>query len=428
MIGCGIAVVFMALVWIKWGKHFSKEQKLMAEIITAAAVMGFVSGVSERQNPALLEGGKLIRNENGEGSYEQSLNLWLPGAEEAVEYQVEVPEQYLTKEEEQAYIAAASEELQRLFPGENESVNSIRQRVIISDEYQNGKVLAEWRFDNYKVMDFEGNVIAEELPHEGELVKASVELSCGTTCVMQEFYFRVFPEVLSEKELLLKEISELIKEQGERTGEIYLKLPEQLGEQKVKWTVERDTTPEQILVFGVIIAALIPGVVRARQQEAEKQKKSLLEMEYPDMVSKMALLLSSGMTIQGAFRKIALSYEKKRQKNLISIQPAYEEMLIACREMESGMGEQRAYERYGERCGVSHYRKFGNLLAQNLKKGNRGIVLLLEKEAENAFEERKANAKRYGEEAGTKLLLPMMIMLGIVMLILIVPAVFAFQI
>ena len=40
----------------------------------------------------------------------------------------------------------------------------------------------------------------------------------------------------------------------------------------------------------------------------------------------------------------------------------------------------------------------------------------------------KHAAKRYGEEAGTKLLFPMMLMLGIVMVILLVPAVLAFQI
>ena len=92
------------------------------------------------------------------------------------------------------------------------------------------------------------------------------------------------------------------------------------------------------------------------------------------------------------------------------------------------MGEQKAYEHFGERCGGAMYRKFANILTQNLKKGSQGVVALLEQEAENAFEERKRAAKRYGEEAGTKLLFPMMIMLGIVMVILIIPAVFAFQI
>lgn len=151
-------------------------------------------------------------------------------------------------------------------------------------------------------------------------------------------------------------------------------------------------------------------------------------MEYPDMVSKLSILLSAGMTLQRAWKKIAISYEEKRKNNRGKPMPAYEEMLVVCRELESGRGEERAYERFGERCGQSNYRKLGNILAQNLRKGNRGIVVLLEKEAENSFEERKQAAKRYGEEATTKLLFPMMLMFGMILLILIVPAVTAFQI
>lgn len=67
------------------------------------------------------------------------------------------------------------------------------------------------------------------------------------------------------------------------------------------------------------------------------------------------------------------------------------------------------------------------MLAQNLKMGSYGLVALLEQEAERAFEVRKASAKRYGEEAGTKLLFPMMLMLGLVIVVLMVPAVMAFQ-
>ena len=39
-----------------------------------------------------------------------------------------------------------------------------------------------------------------------------------------------------------------------------------------------------------------------------------------------------------------------------------------------------------------------------------------------AFEKRKETVKRMGETAGTKLLLPMMLMLGVVMVIILVPA------
>jgi hypothetical protein len=52
----------------------------------------------------------------------------------------------------------------------------------------------------------------------------------------------------------------------------------------------------------------------------------------------------------------------------------------------------------------------------------------METEADRAFEERKKNAKRLGEEAGTKLLVPMMIMMAIVIMIVMVPAIMTMQI
>ena len=53
---------------------------------------------------------------------------------------------------------------------------------------------------------------------------------------------------------------------------------------------------------------------------------------------------------------------------------------------------------------------------------------MLKTEAIQAQEERKAHAKRAGEEAGTKLLLPMFLMLAVVLIIVIVPAFLTMQI
>ena len=100
---------------------------------------------------------------------------------------------------------------------------------------------------------------------------------------------------------------------------------------------------------------------------------------------------------------------------------------ITCHEIESGVGEARAYERFGERCGLHRYRKFCSLLVQNLRKGTRGLVQLLEEEVSDAFEERKNLAKKSGEEAGTKMLFPMMMMFGIIIVIIMVPAFLSLQ-
>ena len=68
------------------------------------------------------------------------------------------------------------------------------------------------------------------------------------------------------------------------------------------------------------------------------------------------------------------------------------------------------------------YTKLVSLIEQNRMNGARNLRAMLELEMEDAFEQRKTTARRLGEEAGTKLLLPLFIMLGIVMIIVIVPA------
>ena len=87
-----------------------------------------------------------------------------------------------------------------------------------------------------------------------------------------------------------------------------------------------------------------------------------------------------------------------------------------------------AYEKFGKRCGVAPYMKFGALLAQNTKKGNKGLADILKMEAIQAFENRKSVAKQKGEEASTKLLFPMFGMLAVVMVIVIIPAFLSIQI
>ena len=79
-------------------------------------------------------------------------------------------------------------------------------------------------------------------------------------------------------------------------------------------------------------------------------------------------------------------------------------------------------------CESPVYRKFGMLLSQNLRKGTKGLTNLLQREAQEAFEERKNMAKKLGEEAGTKLMIPLFLMLAVVFVIVTVPAFLTIQI
>ena len=144
------------------------------------------------------------------------------------------------------------------------------------------------------------------------------------------------------------------------------------------------------------------------------------------MISKFALFLGAGMTVRSAWYRIAGEYEL--QKEDTGRRAVYEEMIYTMHEIKGGASEGECYEHFGERCQLPIYRKFGALLSQNLKKGTKGLNLLLKQEAANAFEERKTLAKRLGEEAGTKLLIPMFLMLAVVLVIVVVPAFLSIQV
>ena len=61
-------------------------------------------------------------------------------------------------------------------------------------------------------------------------------------------------------------------------------------------------------------------------------------------------------------------------------------------------------------------------MEQNRKAGTKNLRVILRTEVEDAFEMRKNLARRMGEEAGTKLLAPLFLMLGIVMVMIMAPA------
>ena len=66
--------------------------------------------------------------------------------------------------------------------------------------------------------------------------------------------------------------------------------------------------------------------------------------------------------------------------------------------------------------------KFMQLLTQYIRRESRGMEGLMLQEAEEAEKQRRDFAKQMGEMAGTKLLLPMILLLVIVLMIVMVPA------
>ena len=98
------------------------------------------------------------------------------------------------------------------------------------------------------------------------------------------------------------------------------------------------------------------------------------------------------------------------------------ELKVTRQELENGRSETVAYEDFGRRIGILVYQRMASLLTQNISRGVQGMKGLLLQEAKEVMAQERATIRQKGEQAGTKLLLPMMGLLGLVFAILLVPA------
>ena len=403
------------------------QRKKMGVAFLVVLLLSIMVWQSEKNKVMVTEEGTLFRRENGEGWYEAEVMLAVDSKEET-EWSIIVPEQALTEEEEMLFLTGAVSEIEMEFAGENASMDCIRDKVVIRNHYQDRKVTAEWEFSNHRLIADTGLIEDDVLQGENELVRAKVCLVCEDSSLIHEFYFIVWKQEKNEEEQFREKINQLISENGEKEGTEILRLPTELEGHTLVWKNKESYLPLQVFVLGMIVVLLLPALDAEREKEEHKKREEKLKRAYPELVNKLVLLLGAGMTLQGAWRQITAKYTESPKAIREACAVVYEEMLITQREIDSGQGEARAYLAFGERCGMPKYRKLSGLLVQGLKKGNYCLCEMLEREAEDAFDERKNMAQQYGEEAGTKMLLPMLLMLGIVVVVIMVPAVISFRV
>ena len=277
------------------------------------------------------------------------------------------------------------------------------------------------------LVDSFGTVVNSGVSEEGEMVWLKAVLTDGVHTQEYDIRVTVMPPVLNGDEQLKEKVMEACRRLDTRQKtEKELLLPEEVDGKKLSYYRERDTDYTVIPFLGVLLAFLWAAREKMKEQNAKKQREQFLLLDYSEIVSKFMVFISAGMTIRTAWERIAVGYENTVQGGTRKPRPAYEEMCHTISQLKSGMAEGRAYGEFGRRCGLQPYVKLAALLEQNRKTGSKNLKAALELEMVTAFEQRKNLAKKLGEEAGTKLLLPLFLMLGVVMIMMVVPAFLAF--
>ena len=238
----------------------------------------------------------------------------------------------------------------------------------------------------------------------------------------------VVPPELTKEEQLLADIETAMTTEREKEGEAYFQLPQSVDGVSLKWSEPKQHLVVKVLFFEIIIVVLLYFVAQERTRTAEKARQDQMHLDYAEFVNKLLILLGSGMSLKQSLNRISARYVDKREKKQTKERALYEELLRTNYEIQDGESERLAYQKFGERTGLSCYHRLVRILIQNLQTGNRGLCELLGQEAAAALEERKALARKLAEEAGTKMLLPLLMMLGIVIAIIMVPAMQLFAI
>ena len=320
----------------------------------------------------------------------------------------------------QELLEKGKEELEDKILGDNASADEVRTPLCFLPVLAAGQVQAEYLTVPYGLISQDGSIMRDP-KDQGEIVEITASLKCQGQELLYKRAVKVLPILLEGKEKLQRTLKRTVQEAEQEQAESeYFVLPDRAGENKISWKYPVNDSWKSVLLLMIFV---IPAVCVGKDMEVHRkaaQRREQLETDYPELLWNMTILLGAGMTIRSVFYKLASSYENKGKTR--NKRYAYEEVCYTCREMQSGVSEAQAYERFGKRCGLQSYIKLGSLLAQNMKKGSGGLARLLQTEATLSLEEQKRLARKHGENAQTKILFPMVLMLGVVMLMLMVPA------
>lgn len=175
-------------------------------------------------------------------------------------------------------------------------------------------------------------------------------------------------------------------------------------------TIQGSSDGMMLTIAAIAAWVGVPFLIDISLNETVHKRRLSIRMEFPEFVSKLTLLVNAGMTISKAWEKII---NENRRDHIL-----YDEMRYALAQIKSGKPEGAAYEEFARRCHVKEVTKFVSIIVMNLKRGGSEVVPVLREQGNECWEMRKNAAKEVGEQAGTKILIPMMIMfLGIVLIV-----------
>lgn len=411
----------------KTKRYFKEKKKYFFLVLMGGILFAILLEISTLQHSVLQTGNRIVRGSYDTGSRTVHLSAYYNDGSEKEDISMQISgQQYSLSETERMY-AEMMKQLPGIILGENASFDEVRKPLNLVKRVEGYPFHIRWQPDSYRLIDQSGTIHSKELKEEGSVTRIKALISYEDYQAESVFHIRLYPQLLTEQEKFIEKIhQEVEKRNADSVTDSEIQLPEQIEKKKVIWREKKSHESLYLLLLTIVCSVTLYYGKDINLHKQVEQRRKEMKMDYAEIISKLALFLGAGMTTKGAWKKIVTDYENACRSGTKK-RYAYEEMMITYYEMCSGVSESKAYEQFGRRSELPCYQILASIISQSVKRGAKGTVTLLLREMTDAFEERKSIARQLGEEAGTKLLIPMFMMLMIVMLMIVLPAFLSLQ-
>lgn len=171
-----------------------------------------------------------------------------------------------------------------------------------------------------------------------------------------------------------------------------------------------------VMGIGTVLVLVLVYAMYDEVRDRLNRRRAAISRQFPNVVSKLALLVTSGMIMDRAWRETAESQNAE----------LYLEMRKTAEEMANSVDPVTAYSNFIDRCNTKETTKLASALIQNQSKGNAEIGRLLKGMAHEAWQERRHTAKRDSEKANSKLMIPTMLLFLAILVMIMVPVAVSF--
>ena len=315
--------------------YYIRKFSTVLMVLTIGVVLSIVCFFAYAGKTSDVEDQTLMRPGYGEGNRQEELAVEVDG-KEVRQLEITIQERKYTEKEKRELTERAIKELEQILPGQNKSLDEVREDLVFPETLMDGAVTASYVTTPYGIVD-ESGVLLDVEKEDGVLVEIQVTLTCGENEMRHVVHAKVFPRILTQDEQLQKEIRRAVEQRdAKESHEETLELPGNVDGRRLVWQYQEENPFATVFALALIAAVLVYLEMDSRVHARAEDRKNQLMLDYPDLMWKMTMLLGAGLTIKGTFQRMAKQYYRDRRK----LRYVYEEVLYTCREMESGVSQE----------------------------------------------------------------------------------------